>query len=354
MNMKHLPKKTPRPMRHLLIIFFAVVFVIAPIGVAGQPPPLSLADILIALRSKKVTLEERNQILTSAVKERGITFEFTPEIEKELAATGADANLIAAIRLKSLPPPKVAQQPKPVATPTPTPPPPPDYLFYQKRAEANLSKGDLDSALADYNKAVELKADNPDLYVSRGRAYFNMKSYELSVKDFDKAIELNPKTPIAFIDRARSYEKLGDRQKAQADYKKALELDAANEVAKTELTRIEAEIAKEAAKNAPPPKPVEVVKPEYVNLGALSAASTVKLVSPVYSTIARQARVEGIVTVEVELDTEGQVVSATAISGPTMLRQAAEEAARRSKFKPAMFNGEPIKGKGVITYSFKL
>jgi TonB family protein len=341
-------------MRHLLILFFAVFLAISPLGVAAQAPPLSLADILIALRSKKVTLEERNQILTTAVKERGITFEFTPEIEKELAATGADANLIAAIRLKSLPPPKATPEPKPVATPQPTPPPLPDYTFYQKRAEANLSKGDLEAALADYNKAVELKADNPDLYVSRGRAYFNLKSYELSVKDFDKAIELNPKTAIAFIDRGRSYEKLGDRQKALADYRKALELDAANEVAKSEISRIEAELAKEAAKNAPPPKPVEVVKPEYVNLGALSSANAVKLVSPVYNTIARQARVEGIVTVEVELNTDGDVVSATAISGPTMLRQAAEDAARRSKFKPAMFNGEPIKGRGVISYSFKL
>lgn len=342
-------------MRHLLIVFFAVFLAISPLGIAAQAPPLSLADILIALRSKKVTLEERNQILTTAVKERGITFEFTPEIEKELAATGADANLIAAIRLKSLPPPKATPEPKPVATPQPTPtPPPPDYTFYQKRAEANLSKGDLEAALADYNKAVELKADNPDLYVSRGRAYFNLKSYELSVQDFDKAIELNPKTAIAFIDRGRSYEKLGDRQKALADYKKALELDAANEVAKSEVSRIETELAKEAAKNAPPPKPAEAVKPEYVNLGALSSANAVKLVSPVYNTIARQARVEGIVTVEVELNTDGDVVSATAVSGPTMLRQAAEDAARRSKFKPAMFNGEPIKGRGVISYSFKL
>lgn len=342
-------------MRHLLIVFFAVFLAISPLGIAAQAPPLSLADILIALRSKKVTLEERNQILTTAVKERGITFEFTPEIEKELAATGADANLIAAIRLKSLPPPKATPEPKPVATPQPTPtPPPPDYTFYQKRAEANLSKGDLEAALADYNKAVELKADNPDLYVSRGRAYFNLKSYELSVKDFDKAIELNPKTAIAFIDRGRSYEKLGDRQKALADYKKALELDAANEVAKSEVSRIETELAKEVAKNAPPPKPAEAVKPEYVNLGALSSANAVKLVSPVYNTIARQARVEGIVTVEVELNTDGDVVSATAVSGPTMLRQAAEDAARRSKFKPAMFNGEPIKGRGVISYSFKL
>ena len=37
-----------------------------------------------------------------------------------------------------------------------------------------------------------------------------------------------------------------------------------------------------------------------------------------------------------------------------MLRQSAEDAAKRSKFKPTLFNGNPIKAKGTITYSFTL
>src|SRR5690348_816466 len=64
---------------------------------AGQAVQLSLADILIALRSKKVTMPERNKILTEAVLQRGITFSLTPEIEKELEATGADKDLIDSI-----------------------------------------------------------------------------------------------------------------------------------------------------------------------------------------------------------------------------------------------------------------
>ncbi|MEO6052158.1 MAG: hypothetical protein ABIP78_12625 [Pyrinomonadaceae bacterium] len=51
---------------------------------------MSLADILIALRSKKATLPDRNKILTDAVQTKGTTFSMTPEIEKELAGTGAD------------------------------------------------------------------------------------------------------------------------------------------------------------------------------------------------------------------------------------------------------------------------
>jgi hypothetical protein len=37
-----------------------------------------------------------------------------------------------------------------------------------------------------------------------------------------------------------------------------------------------------------------------------------------------------------------------------MLRNSAEEAAKKSKFKPATFNNRPIKSKGQIIYNFSL
>src|ERR1041384_1207331 len=80
----------------LLVVLSAMFFE----SVAAQPAQLSLADILIALRSKKVTLAERNKLIGDAVKTRGITFTLTPEIEKELQTTGADKLLIDAIRTK--------------------------------------------------------------------------------------------------------------------------------------------------------------------------------------------------------------------------------------------------------------
>ena len=321
---------------------------------SAQSPPLSLADLLIGLRSKKVTLEERNQILSKAVMERGTTFVNSPEIERELVSTGADGALIAAIRSKNPKPVPVAT-PKPVATPSPAPP---DSTFYQKRADASFEKGEIDSALADYNKAVELKADDPNLYVSRGRAYFGKKSFDQSVKDFDKAIQLSPRTAVAFLNRGASYEKLGDVRKALDDFRKAAELDTSNGTAKAEVKRIEDGLAKEAAAKEAELKAAAAkavpVAPEFLNLGNLSAANAIRMVTPTYSPLARQSRVEGKVSVEVEIDVEGNVVSAKAQSGPAMLRQSAEDASKRSKFKPALFNEKPIKAKGVIVYNFSL
>ena len=66
------------------LAFFAAALL--PTAINAQSNQLMLADILIALRSKKVSLAERNDIISKAVSARGITFGLTPEIEKELRA----------------------------------------------------------------------------------------------------------------------------------------------------------------------------------------------------------------------------------------------------------------------------
>jgi len=352
-----LANETPAPLSRIraFAVFFAVMLMFATFANA-QAPQLSLADLLIGLRSKKVSLPEKNAILTEAVRQRGVTFAMTPEIEKELETTGATQELIDAIRQKIAAAKAAAATAvvKPVATPVPTPSPsptpaPPDFSFYQTRADQSAGRGEFSAALNDYNKSLELKADNPVAYMSRGKAHYNLKSYELSVKDFDKAVELNPKDSVAYFNRGVSYEKLGERKKAMADYQKAVDLDAENTVAKTELKRLKdvevAEAAAEAARNAPP---------EFVNMGNLTSANAVKMVTPVYSVVAQRSQVEGRVTVEVEVDSNGDVTSAKAMTGHQMLRTAAEDAAKRSKFKPATFNNKPIKGKGTIIYNFSL
>lgn len=345
-----------RPARHRLIAFFLSVPLLLAMAAHAQSPQLSLADLLIGLRSKKVTLPERNKILSEAIRQRGITFSMTPEIEKELVTTGADTELLTAIRQKTT-----------VAVPTPAPTPaPPDFSFYQKRADENIDKGEFALALADYNKAVEMKSDQFALYLARGKTHYNMKSYDLSVADYDRALELSPKESNVFFNRGVALEKLSDVKKAAADYQKAIDLDPANEAAKASLKRLQDETAKEAAKEtakaaakvqpvAPPPLVVEPVKPpEFINLGGLSAANATKMVTPVYSPIAQRSNVEGKVVVEVQLDENGEVTAVKATTGHQMLRGSAEDAARRSKFKPAMFNGKPIKAIGAITYNFSL
>ena len=163
-----LANKTPLKFsRTRVLAFLASSLLIFAAFAQAQAPQLSLADLLIGLRSKKVSLPERNTILTEAVRQRGVTFTMSPEIEKELATTGASPTLIEAIRQKGSVVKTVATsspKPTPVATPAP-----PDFSFYQTRADQNAGKGEYPLALADYNKTLEMKADNQVAYLNRGK-----------------------------------------------------------------------------------------------------------------------------------------------------------------------------------------
>jgi TonB family protein len=326
-------------------------------AVAQQGDQLSLADFLIGLRSKKVTLEERNKLLTEAAKARGVTFTMTPEIEKELENTGADKALIDAIRSKAT----IVKISAPVKDPTPATPPPPDHSFYQKRAVASAGKGDLDSAIADFTKAIEVGPAESTDFVSRGMVYYTKKSYDLAIADLDKAISLKPNDSTAYVDRGFVNEKMGNSDKALADFKKAYELDSTNESASLNLKRLQDEKDKAdaaAREKAAAQKAADLAAaqkaavPESISMGQLTSAQATKMVMPVYSDVARKANIEGKVTVYVTLDTEGNVIAAKAESGHPFLRQAAEDAAKKSKFKPALFGTVAVKGSGFIVYNF--
>ncbi len=342
--------------RFSLAAFAAIILSFTALSWAQQPQ-LSLADLVIGLRSKKVTLEERNTILADAVRQRGITFALSPEIEKELVTTGASKVLLDAVKERSVVAVVPKPTPAPVATPVPTPTPP-DFNFYQTRADANLGKGEFTLAVADYDKAVSLRTDSPIAFLNRGRAHFNLKDFPKATADFDKAIELDPKDSKAYYNRGVLNESLGFLEKAFADYQKAAELDPSNEAAKTNAAKLDAELKTKAAKAAAaaqPPAKVEPVKvPESINMGSLTAANAVRMAKPLYTPIAQRSNIEGRVVVEVELDLEGNVVEAKATTGHQFLRGSAEDAAKKSKFKPAMFGDKPVKGFGTITYNFSL
>jgi protein TonB len=58
--------------------------------------------------------------------------------------------------------------------------------------------------------------------------------------------------------------------------------------------------------------------------------------------MALQTRVMGTVRVRATVGKDGRVKQAAAVSGPTMLRQAAVDAVRRWIYAPAMLNGELV------------
>lgn len=87
-------------------------------------------------------------------------------------------------------------------------------------------------------------------------------------------------------------------------------------------------------------------------LGGVIIGKALKLSSPRLSRIAKKAAKNTIVKVEIEVDENGRVVFAEAFSVNSVLRKSLEQAARQTKFSPSQVDGEPIKIKGQITYTF--
>lgn len=99
----------------------------------------------------------------------------------------------------------------------------------------------------------------------------------------------------------------------------------------------------------PPPAPKPLLKP--ISGGVLNGRA-ISLPKPIYPEAAKRARAQGVVNVEVVVDVSGRVISARAVSGPTLLHEAAVAAARQARFTPTLLSGQPVKVSGVITYNF--
>ncbi len=104
-------------------------------------------------------------------------------------------------------------------------------------------------------------------------------------------------------------------------------------------------------KPPPPPPPPPKAVPKKISGGVLNGKAT-SLPKPPYPAAARAVRASGAVNVQVTINESGSVVSASAVSGHPLLRQAAEQAARGARFAPTLLSGQPVSVTGVIVYNF--
>ncbi|HJX89748.1 MAG TPA: energy transducer TonB [Pyrinomonadaceae bacterium] len=103
----------------------------------------------------------------------------------------------------------------------------------------------------------------------------------------------------------------------------------------------------------PAPQPTPVV-PKIVKVSEILNSRAISLPKPPYPQMAKQIRVQGIVTVQVLIDEVGRVLSAKAMSGHPLLVPDSQRAALQARFSPTTINGQPVKVSGVITYNFVL
>ena len=107
----------------------------------------------------------------------------------------------------------------------------------------------------------------------------------------------------------------------------------------------------------PKPPPIKKAEPEekkktiMVSDGVVNGKAT-SLPKPPYPQAAKAVGASGKVDVQVTIDEYGSVVSARAISGHPLLKDAAERAALNAKFSPTYLSKQPVKVSGLIVYNF--
>jgi tetratricopeptide (TPR) repeat protein len=88
---------------------------------------------------------------------------------------------------------------------------------YNLRGTAVRNMGNLQGALADFDRAVNL-APNESNYFERGTTYQMLGEHQLAIADFTEMIEFRPDTAAGYFARAKSKRAIGDIRGAEQDH----------------------------------------------------------------------------------------------------------------------------------------
>jgi protein TonB len=100
-------------------------------------------------------------------------------------------------------------------------------------------------------------------------------------------------------------------------------------------------------------QPVAPAEPLPVG-GDVRPATLLSQVKAVYPQLAKAQHVSGDVKVDALIDETGRVTAMKIVSGPALLHQAAMEAVRQWKYRPATLDGKPVPMHLTVTVQFRL
>jgi len=108
---------------------------------------------------------------------------------------------------------------------------PDDPVPYMNRGDLYLRhkpQAMFAEALADFDKAIALRADDATFHRRRAHACLAAKQFAEALKSFDRAISLDPEFGQTFAERAELHKKLGDSSSADRDLRSAREASLAS------------------------------------------------------------------------------------------------------------------------------
>ncbi|MDO8805943.1 MAG: tetratricopeptide repeat protein [Elusimicrobiota bacterium] len=99
------------------------------------------------------------------------------------------------------------------------------YEAYSNRGALRYTLKDFNGALADYNQSIEMRPEYYMPYNNRGVLRFDLSDIKGAVQDYEKAIQLKPSYSVVYYNMGNLKYTAGEKAEAVKYYTKAIELD---------------------------------------------------------------------------------------------------------------------------------
>jgi len=101
---------------------------------------------------------------------------------------------------------------------------------YLRKGIKAKERKDYNTAIINFNKAIELNACCLEAFFHRGSIFTEQEKYAEAVDDYSKAIEIQPKNHVSYLNRGIANEHLKRFPESMADYNKALNLSSKEQI----------------------------------------------------------------------------------------------------------------------------
>ena len=94
-------------------------------------------------------------------------------------------------------------------------------LCYSGRGFVRTTLGDLEGAIEDYSRAIDLVPTEWRFHSEIGALYMKLGKFEDAISSFADAIDRAPTESLPYVQRSEAREKIGDRRGAREDREEA-------------------------------------------------------------------------------------------------------------------------------------